>query len=422
MLQTLSRFLDWAVAEDRRNLGYLFALEHGAGQVLDLDARYFPPAPWIPLSPRKTLTSCPPNLTSSYLPVTYPVGLAWPAHHQELSLARESVPASTVAVVHFLDDASLLTPPLLAVGLKTFVPMTGHSTLFLQPALWSLLLPQHPSPSSLRALLSQPLLWRLGLHTALGLSWTQAPNKTSGPEEDRSKLMQSLLDTDLTSCSSLPDCLVTLYSLHLPQSLARARAWLADLSSLGYAFPRLREHREFVYLTQGARLTNSSVPRLKAPSTSNQTDFHTLYLSFTSPPSGDLYFPNSSWQQGRNALLRLALALEVSPGYSYFIFTDEDVTLASDNATGHLWSEDLPSDPWLRLELFLTHFSPVLGFGTYKNWAQATNTTGVYSVTSTHDQCMSAFNRCLYTVHCLHSACVYCTCVHCTCVHCNCVH
>ena len=64
------------------------------------------------------------------------------------------------------------------------------------------------------------------------------------------------------------------------------------------------------------------------------------------------------------------------PGYKYFIFTDEDVTLkvgkASsirfsqlvkvDNNPRVLWSRVVPSNPWRRFEEFLLHFQPRVSF------------------------------------------------------------
>ena len=310
----------------------------------------------------------------------------------------EMVPAPTVGVLHSDMDNDLHQPPIQVVGLKTFVPPGDHATLFSQGALWSLFLSNLPDAPALRSLLSQPVLWRLGLHVAISRLLVEADvrkHQSRGDQEDRRELMEALLDVDLSTCATIQDCMVQIYTHHsTTTSLKALNAWFLDLASLGFIFPPLRPHKRFVYLTQGAKYSKASVPRLQTSTNlANHSDFDLLYLSFSPPGSGDLYFPNSTFQQGRNALLRLALALEVSPGYNYFIFTDEDVILRSNDDPSHLWREDLSANPWLRFEQFLSDFSPMVGFGDYQSWPQATNTSGVFSVTSTHDQCLVAFNR-----------------------------
>ena len=134
-------------------------------------------------------------------------------------------------------------------------------------------------------------------------------------------LLKSLRETILTSCSPLAKCLTLIYLEHRPASLPFLNAWLLDLAKIGYCNPEPRRHKHFAYLTEEGVLTPSS------------------------------NFPNSTSQQGRNVLLRLALAMEVSPGYAYFIFTDEDVKLENVDDPSHLWKQDMSNDPWFRLEV-----------------------------------------------------------------------
>ena len=137
-----------------------------------------------------------------------------------------------------------------------------------------------------------------------------------------------------------------------PASLPFLNAWLLDLAKIGYHNPEPRRHKHFAYLTEGGSLTPISNPRLNSITNSSGT-FDIFYLSFGGTGSGDLFFPNSTYQQGRNALLRLALAMEVSPGYAYFIFTDEDVKLENVDDPSHFWKQDMSNDPWFRLEVIL---------------------------------------------------------------------
>ena len=62
--------------------------------------------------------------------------------------------------------------------------------------------------------------------------------------------------------------------------------------------------------------------------------------------------PLAQGMQGRNALLRLALAMEVTPGYDYFVFTDEDVVLENNDDPSHFWKTNMSTDPWVRMEVF----------------------------------------------------------------------
>ena len=287
----------------------------------------------------------------NYIPVTYPTGHLWNPYplllgeadvwpkgfptvlkkepQQEfLNGAMEMVPSASIGLIQFLPTQSPPTtprhpacsgPPILALGLKSLAHLTDADTLFSSSAIWSLFLPSGNLSVALRGLLSQPLLWRVGLHTAFSYSSLSTLSSLSENEEDfvtqneiEVSLLHRLLKTDLSSCNSLPECLLLIYSQLERSSLIQVNAWLSDLESMGYKFPPLRRHRRFAYLTQGGRLEPSSIPRLKHSSSGvDEANFDTFYLSFSGSGSGDLFFPNSTFQQGRNALLRIALAHEV---------------------------------------------------------------------------------------------------------------
>jgi len=59
---------------------------------------------------------------------------------------------------------------LLAVGLKTFVPLTGLATIFRRSALWALVIPSsRPEPT--RTFLAQKILWQLQLGVCVAHGW-----------------------------------------------------------------------------------------------------------------------------------------------------------------------------------------------------------------------------------------------------------
>ena len=352
----------------------MFALDHGAEEVVDLaQGESLPPA----------------HQMESYLPVTYPTGLLWNPYPCMLGLPNvwpkdfppelrefkqevlneemERVPAASIGIVQSLHNPSthihqpsttpLSLPPLVALGLKTFAPLTDSPTLFMKSALWALFLPNHQSSATLRGLLAQPLLWRAGLYTAFSLpnSKQESEGGLDSKHDIDVKFLQVLQQTNLTACTTVTACMMSIYSEHHKIDQPHLEAWLHDLDKIGYQAPQLRSHRQFAYLTQGGELTPTSNPRLNAVSNSSSS-FDTFYLSFSGAGSGDLFFPKSTFQQGRNALLRLALAMEVSPGYAYFVFTDEDVILENIDDPSHFWKTNMSTDPWVRLEVFSLQF------------------------------------------------------------------
>ena len=368
----LPRLSSWETLRERKNIGFLFVIDHGAEEVVDLALGGSLPST-LPLE--------------GYFPVTYPTGLLWNPYPSMLGLfdmwpkgfppqlrevkqevlneAMERVPAASIGIVQSLPDPqnpskSVLSPlsPLIALGLKTFAPLTEGTTLFTKSALWALFSPNHETSALLRGFLAQPLLWRLGLHTAFSAVATSNQESDEGSNskgEIDVQLLQVLHQTNLTTCATVVTCLTLIYSQHHEASLPQLEAWLVDLGRVGYQAPQLRSHRQFAYLTQGAALSSTSNPRRIRSSSSSS--FDTFYLSFSNNGSGDLFFPNSTFQQGRNALLRLALAMEVFPGYSYFVFTDEDVRLTNLDDPSHFWKSNMSTDPWVRMEVFVKTFS-----------------------------------------------------------------
>ena len=184
------------------------------------------------------------NRLNGYIPVTYPTGLLWNPYpsmlattnlwpkgfpdilkqgpgEEVLNPAMEMVPVSSIGPIQFLphpNHENTSMPRVLALGLKTFAHMTEADTLFTSSSLWSLFLPNHNLSSVYRGLLSQPLLWRLGLHTAFVRSvlptFDTADNLPHQDELDLD-LLHAVLKTNLTACVTLPDCFRLIYSQNL---------------------------------------------------------------------------------------------------------------------------------------------------------------------------------------------------------------
>ena len=352
--------------------------------------------------------SSPPSLPA-FLPVSYPAAMVWSPGVEELSSAREQVPGSTVSVLQSQEDQ----PSLLAVGQRAFLPPTSPASLYLQDSLWTLLQPgglqsllEPPGGAScgaVRGWLAQRLLWRLeeAGSVALGPAWAWGHQESQQSEVE--VLAGSLLDLQLNS-GDARGCMTELYSRLAEDNsscistadLQLLDAWFTDLSVVDYVLPAMRQRRSFAYLTQGGKLTPTAVPRTLNTTAGELVDYDTFYMSFITA-SGDLFFPNSTFQQGRNALLRLALARQLEPGYDYFIFTDEDLTLKVDDNPKASWKEDMAADPWQRFEEFLEHFQPKISFGQYPSHKVPLDQP--FSLTSSHDELLAAYHRSHPTVY-----------------------
>ena len=355
--------------------------------------------------------SAPPSLPA-FLPVSYPAALAWRPGVEELSSAREQVPGSTISLVQSLAGQTSLV----AVGLGSLLPPTSPAVLHLADSLWTLLLPGGARASwdlwglgqggggagcrEARGWLAQRLLWRLegGGGAAVAPAWVEG-GQGGEREEEQEELVESVLDIQL-DCDSAASCMTQLYTElveddNFPcitgREVTLVEAWRKDLRAVNYSLPLVRKKKSFAYLTQGGRLTPTATPRLQGAAREDGRNYDTYYLSFLTP-SGDLFFPNSTFQQGRNALLRLALARQLQPGYDYFIFTDEDVTLQVNDDPRARWKEDMAANAWQRFEEFLLHFRPKIGFGQYPSHRVADPNKPV-SVTTSHDACMVAYHR-----------------------------
>ena len=160
--------------------------------------------------------------TTDLWPKGFPDILKQGPGEEVLNEAMEMVPASSIGPIQCLphpNHENSSRPPLLALGLKTFAHMTEEAdNLFTSFSLWSLCLPKETLSSVYRGLLSQPLLWRLGLlHTAFShsdLPTFETADDLQLQHEDQLDvdLLHAVLKTNLTACETLPECFRLIYS------------------------------------------------------------------------------------------------------------------------------------------------------------------------------------------------------------------
>ena len=63
----------------------------------------------------------------------------------------------------------------------------------------------------------------------------------------------------------------------------------------------------------------------------------------------------------------LELTTQVSPGYDYFIFNDEDVQLKNVDNPSFFWKQGMNGNPWVRIEVL--QLSIRLGRSLFTNFA-----------------------------------------------------
>ena len=83
--------------------------------------------------------------------------------------------------------------------------------------------------------------------------------------------------------------------------------------------------KNFIYLIQGkSELISSYFIELQA-----RADADAIFLTYDKPLEIAIFFPNSTWAQGRNKLL--SEALKTAKDYLYYIFLDDDITFETGN-------------------------------------------------------------------------------------------
>eukprot|EP00668_Euglena_longa_P009524 GGOE01011510.1.p1 GENE.GGOE01011510.1~~GGOE01011510.1.p1 ORF type:complete len:388 (-),score=68.33 GGOE01011510.1:101-1186(-) len=124
-------------------------------------------------------------------------------------------------------------------------------------------------------------------------------------------------------------------------------------------------HKQFVWLRQ-----TDTLPKKHLPKPTSVRDV--IWLTYHDP-SGDVFFPNSTYSQGRNRLLDEAISRAVRMplgGYLYYIFMDGDVDLQTRTTREHHYRPSLPADPFDCFETFLVEWEPAVGSVAYA-WPSA---------------------------------------------------
>ena len=150
--------------------------------------------------------------------------------------------------------------------------------------------------------------------------------------------------------------------------------------------PDIEPQKRFVYLVQGARV------RVMDPPLYESEDRDVLWLTYREK-GGQVWYPKSSWTQGRNRLLDAAMAKAVqmpNGGYLYYIFMDSDVILRTRKDKRLLYRDDLPENPYERFEQFLIDWEPAVGTVAY--WWTLYDPTK-FSIHHNNDAVFSAHHR-----------------------------
>jgi hypothetical protein len=119
--------------------------------------------------------------------------------------------------------------------------------------------------------------------------------------------------------------------------------------------------KPFVYLIQ----SGSQMPYPDLPDQHNDIILLTWKIPSKTPNS--LFFPGSSWNEGRNRLLSEALSRAKKSGtnYLYYIFLDEDCGIMEDKALAQKLNVRLTGNPFRTFEKYLLEWKPAVGYTRY---------------------------------------------------------
>jgi hypothetical protein len=141
--------------------------------------------------------------------------------------------------------------------------------------------------------------------------------------------------------------------------------------------------KPFIYLIQSA--SDMSFPML--PDERNDI----LLLTWKTPSSWEnsVFYPNSTWNEGRNRLLKEALAR--STGYLYYIFLDGDCIVKEDADLARALNVPLCGNPFRTFERYLLEWEPAVGYTRY-SW-QYTEPDAEVNLGYNFDALFNAFHR-----------------------------
>lgn len=119
--------------------------------------------------------------------------------------------------------------------------------------------------------------------------------------------------------------------------------------------------KSFVYLVQSA----ADMPYADIPG----PDSDVMLLTWSRPSDwpGAIFLPDSSWNEGRNRLLREARrrAQQRGADYRYYIFLDDDCRLREDVELARQLGMPLTGNPFRTFERFLSEWEPAVGYTRY---------------------------------------------------------
>jgi len=119
--------------------------------------------------------------------------------------------------------------------------------------------------------------------------------------------------------------------------------------------------KPFVYMIQ----SESQMPYPNLPDQHNDVILLTWKTPSNAPDS--LFFPGSSWNEGRNRLLSAAVTRAAKSGhnYLYYIFLDEDCRVREDQALAKKLNVQLTGNPFRTFERYLLEWEPAVGYTRY---------------------------------------------------------
>jgi hypothetical protein len=145
--------------------------------------------------------------------------------------------------------------------------------------------------------------------------------------------------------------------------------------------------KPFVYLIQA----ESRMPYPDLPDANN--DIILLTWGTRSDDGDDLFYPGSSWNEGRNRLLAEARrrVRECGENYLYFIFLDDDITIKEDTDLAKRLDIPLTGNPFRTFESCLSKWKPAVGYTRY-SW-QYTEPDQEVNLGHNFDAILNAFHR-----------------------------
>jgi hypothetical protein len=141
--------------------------------------------------------------------------------------------------------------------------------------------------------------------------------------------------------------------------------------------------KPFVYLIQSA----SDMPYPDIPDERN--DILLLTWKTPSPWKDAVFYPNSTWNEGRNRLLKEALARNTD--YLYYIFLDGDCIVKEDTDLARMLNVPLCGNPFRTFERYLLEWEPAVGYTRY-SWQYTEPNTEV-NLGYNFDALFNAFHR-----------------------------